>query len=135
MPRLYGRLLLAMVALVVVACQGDQAIDNERLILAYQNGDSGIWVSGAGEIREVLSNEQVGGETMQRIQVAITDNMLVMVWCELSEQGAIPFSDDSSVTFQGFYEWQPNGGLVKVGEQSGEGAPDSWIEYDGKRYL
>ncbi|MFW5926435.1 MAG: DUF3465 domain-containing protein [Wenzhouxiangella sp.] len=108
--------------------------DNERLVEAFENGRTGLWVSGHGTVSQVLSDEMLGFPR-QRIMVQVTDSLRVMVQHSMLDSVRVPVERGDVIAFQGRYEFNGNGGNVTLThsdpEQPGGGG---WIRHAGITY-
>lgn len=127
-------LISLLVTLGVVGCGGDELPDNERLLGAFENGRTGLWVSGHGTVSQVLSDEMLG-LPRQRIMVQIDDSLRVMVQHLVMGSMRVPVERGDVIAFQGRYEFNGNGGTVSLThsdpEQPGGGG---WIRHKGITY-
>ncbi|MDX1626202.1 MAG: DUF3465 domain-containing protein [Wenzhouxiangellaceae bacterium] len=100
----------------------------------FEAGRTGVWVSGQGEVTQVLADEELRG-TKQRFIVRPNDRIMLTVKHSLDDSDRVPVERGDTVRFQGLYEWDARGGFVVLThsdpEQPGGGG---WIEHEGTRY-
>ena len=136
MSRRFGVVLFSLlVTLGVVGCGGNELPDNARLVAAFEDGRTGVWVSGHGTIAQVLADESGIGFPRQRFNVRINDGLTVLVMHTMTESGRVPAQRDDVIAFQGRYDFSASGGTISVTHhdpaQPGGGG---WIRHDGEVY-
>ena len=121
-------------ASLLVACGGNSLPDNERLVEVFNEGQTGVWISGHGTVTQ-LPPDDATPSPAQRIVVRINDNFTVVLRHALDHSERVPAEKGDTVAFQGRYEWDARGGLVSFTyadeDQPGGGG---WIELEGTRY-
>jgi len=133
----HPRVLMIMVFVIGVAgCGGGDALpDNERLVNAFEQGRTGVWLSGHGTVMQLIGDETIAGETHQRITVNVDGKVDLLVRHSVEESERVPVSQGDTVAFQGRYGFDGRGGLIahthRDPEQPGEGG---WIRHDGVLY-
>ncbi|RFF29855.1 DUF3465 domain-containing protein [Wenzhouxiangella sediminis] len=133
----HTRVLMIMVFVIGVAgCGGGDALpDNERLLNAFQQGRTGVWVSGHGTVAQLIGDVTIAGEAHQRVVVNVDDSLDLIVRHSVEASERVPFAQGDPVAFQGRYEWNGRGGVLGYThhdpEQPGEGG---WIRHDGTTY-
>ncbi|GAB4194395.1 MAG: hypothetical protein Tsb002_25910 [Wenzhouxiangellaceae bacterium] len=132
MPGLLGRLLLGMVVLLATACQGDTSDKNQRLLQAYKNGETDIWVSGTGPVTQIFGDDQISGVAYQRFYADLNGEIPVLINYQVTANRRIPVAQGDQVAFEGSYEWRAEGGVIYV-RQRDDGLR-GWVEHDGVRY-
>lgn len=134
---MHSRVLMIMVLVIGVAgCGGGNALpDNERLLNAFEQGRTGVWVSGHGIVAQLIGDETVSGERHQRMVVNVDGRLDLIVRHSTEQSERIPVAQGDTVAFQGRYEWSGRGGVVGFThhdpEQPGDGG---WIRYQGTTY-
>lgn len=135
--RTLSSVIVVMVLVIGVAgCGGSDALpDNERLLDAFEQGRTGVWVSGHGTVAQLIGDETVAGESRQRMTVTVEGSLDLIVRHSTQNSGRVPVAQGDTVAFQGRYEWSGRGGLIGFThhdpEQPGEGG---WIRHDGTTY-
>ena len=131
MMRRFGVLLIAMFAVVIGGCGGDAMPSNDRLLSAFSEGRTGVWVSGHGVVVRGLSSD----ENSQRFLVRVDDELSLVVRHSTEASGVVPIERGDRIAFQGRYEFHGGGGEILFThadpDQPGGGG---WILHDGNRY-
>lgn len=129
-------LLIMVLAIGVTGCGGGDALpDNERLLNAFEQGRTGVWVSGHGTVAQLIGDETIAGEVHQRMTVDVGGSLSLIVRHSVEASERVPVAQGDTVAFQGRYEWNGRGGVLghthRDPEQPGEGG---WIRHDGTLY-
>ncbi len=135
MSRRFGVVLVSLlVALGGVGC-GNELPDNARLLSAFEEGRTGVWVSGHGTIAQVLADETGIGFPRQRFNVRVEGQLIVLVTHLLTDSGRVPAQRGDVIAFQGRYDFNASGGTVSHTHRD-ESQPGSggWIRHDGVTY-
>jgi hypothetical protein len=132
MLRRFGVVLMAVLVTAGVAgCGGDELPDNTRLLEAFAEGRTGIWITGHGTVVRPLGSDA----TSQRFLVRVNDDLTVVIRHTIGQSGEVPAERGEPIQFQGRYEFHGGGGEVLFTHadpaQPGGGG---WIVYAGKRY-
>lgn len=131
------RVLMSMVLVIGVAgCGGGDALpDNERLLNAFEQGRTGVWISGHGSVMQLIGDETIAGETHQRITVDVDGSLNIIVRHSVERSERVPVTQGDTIAFQGRYEFDGRGGVVghthHDPEQPGGGG---WIRHEGTVY-
>ena len=131
------RVLMFMLLVLGVAACGEEGAqpDNERLLNAFEQGRTGIWVSGHGTVAQVIGDERIAGSTNQRMTVAVGDELNLIVRHSLDMSDRVPVEQGDTISFHGLYEWNGRGGIINFThfdqDQPGQGG---WIRHEGTRY-
>lgn len=130
------RVLIIMVLVIGVAgCGGNALPDNARLLNAFEQGRTGVWVSGHGTLAQLIGDETVAGEMHQRMVVNIDGSLDVIVRHSVESSQRVPAEQGDTIAFQGRYEWSGRGGVIghthRDPEQPGDGG---WIRHEGTTY-
>ncbi|WP_376694749.1 DUF3465 domain-containing protein [Wenzhouxiangella sp. EGI_FJ10305] len=134
---MHSRVLIIMVLVIGVAgCGGgDAQPDNERLLNAFEQGRTGVWVSGHGIVAQLIGDETVSGERHQRMVVNVAGGLDLIVRHSIEQSERVPVAQGDTVAFQGRYEWNGRGGVLGYThhdpEQPGDGG---WVRYKGTTY-
>ncbi len=127
--------LLAGMILTLSGCGGDSLPDNERLLQAFEQSRTGVWVSGHGTVTQILPDLN-GNNPRQRFNVAIEgQTWQLLLINELDGSERVPVERGDVVAFQGRYDFFASGGTLSLTfadpAQPGGGG---WIEHKGRRY-
>ncbi|MBB6088309.1 hypothetical protein HNQ63_002790 [Wenzhouxiangella marina] len=116
----------------LVACGGEEPLpDNERLLAAFTEGQTGVWVSGHGTVVRPLGSD----EANQRFLVRVNDALSLVVRHRVGNAGRVPADRDDVIAFQGRYEFHGGGGeVILTHADSGQPGGGGWIEFNGTRY-
>ncbi len=119
---------------LLASCGGSSLPSNDRLIDAFQEGRTGIWVSGHGTVAQMPADE-LGNTPRQRFAVRISPNLTVLVRHELDESLRVPAQRGDTLAFQGYYEWDGSGGTIsRTFADASRAGGGGWIEHEGTRY-
>ncbi|MDZ7791459.1 MAG: DUF3465 domain-containing protein [Xanthomonadales bacterium] len=133
----HNRVLMIMALVIGVAgCGGgDARPDNERLLNAFEQGRTGVWVSGHGTVEQLIGDVAVAGEAHQRIVVNVEDSLDLIVRHSIERSERVPVAQGDAVSFQGRYQFNGRGGVLgfthQDDEQPGGGG---WIRHKGTLY-
>lgn len=132
----YSVLLVVLLVIGVAGCGGGDALpDNERLLNAFEQGRTGVWVSGHGTVAQLIGDEEVSGEPHQRMVVEVSDNLALIVRHSIQQSERVLVAQGEVVAFQGRYEWNGRGGVLGMThhdpDQPGGGG---WIRYKSTLY-
>jgi hypothetical protein len=131
------RVLMVMVLVIgVTGCGGGDALpDNERLLNAFEEGRTGVWLSGHGTVMQVVGDETRSGRTYQRMTVSVDGELNLLVRHSVDESSRVPAAQGDTLAFQGRYEFDGRGGMIghthRDPDEPGEGG---WIRHDGVVY-
>lgn len=131
------RVLMIMVLVIgVVGCGGgDVQPDNERLLNAFEQGRTGVWVSGHGTVMQLIGDETIAGAVHQRIMVDVDGKLNLLVRHSVEESERVPVTQGEIVAFQGRYEFNGRGGTVgHTHHDPEEPGGGGWIRYKGETY-
>jgi hypothetical protein len=105
--------------------------DNERLLAAFANGQTGVWVSGHGTVVRPLGSALDN----QRFLVRVNDQLSLVVRHQVGSLGPVPADSDDVISFQGRYEFHGGGGeLILTHADANNPGGGGWIELNGTRY-
>ncbi len=134
MLRHFGVVLVAfLLPLGVGGCGGREDLpDNSRLLAAFAEGRTRVWVTGHGVVQRELGSDA----TFQRFLVRVgDDDLAVEIRHNIVQSRPIPVQRDDIVVFQGRYEFHGGGGEVWLTHadpaQPGGGG---WIRHKGVIY-
>ncbi len=102
---------------------------------AYENKESGFFVSAHGFVGRILSDD-INPPRHQRFIVRLTNGQTLLVTHNID---IAPRIDDLKVgdriDFRGQYEWNEKGGLIHKTHHDPSGRlAGGWIEHSGRRY-
>lgn len=129
-------LMTILLVIGVTGCGGGDALpDNERLLSAFEQGRTGVWVSGHGTVQQLLGDETIPGRSNQRMTVLVGDSLNIIVRHSLEDSDRVPVQQGDTISFHGQYEWNGRGGIMNFTHYS-QDAPGNggWIRHDGTRY-
>ncbi|MFU8831549.1 MAG: DUF3465 domain-containing protein [Wenzhouxiangella sp.] len=132
MKRRFGVVLIVLLVTAgVVGCGGQELPDNTRLLDAFAEGRTGIWVSGHGTIVRPLGSDA----TSQRFQVRVADELSVVIRHTIGAAGAVPAERGDLIQFQGRYEFHGGGGeILFTHADPAQPGGGGWIIHEGTRY-
>lgn len=131
--RRFGVVLLMgmLVGGLLVACGGENKPDNSRLIEAFAEGRTGVWVSGHGTVAQVFP---VSGED-QRMLVRVDEGFSVLLRHRIGSSGPVPVSRGDLVAFHGRYEFHGGGGeMLLTHADPAQPGGGGWVIHQGQRY-
>jgi hypothetical protein len=137
MKRHFGVVLVGLLVTIGgVGCGGNELPDNARLLAAFEEGRTGVWVSGHGTIAQVLADETTTiGFPRQRFNVRVEDQLTVLVQHSLTEAGRVPAERGDVIAFQGRYEFNASGGSIShTHRDTSQPGSGGWIRHDGQVY-
>ena len=116
----------------IVGCVGEEPLpDNERLLSAFANGQTGVWISGHGTVVRPLGS----ASDNQRFLVRVNDELSLVVRHQVGSMGPVPADSDDVIAFQGRYEFHGGGGeLILTHADANNPGGGGWIEFNGTRY-
>jgi len=132
MKKLRAPVLILLAASLVAACGSGQDLpDNDRLVNAFLNGTTGLWVSGHGRVVRPLGSSSDN----QRFLVEVSDELSLVVRHQVGDRGPVPAESDDIIAFQGRYEFHGGGGEVILthADPTNPGG-GGWIGLKGTRY-
>jgi hypothetical protein len=113
----------------------ETAIGDHILAVAYQNQQSGVQVAGAGEVIQILPDDNQGRRHQKFIlQLPSGQTILVAHNIDLAPRiGSLQIGD--RVEFNGQYEWNAKGGVVHWTHHDPDGShADGWLRHAGRVY-
>ena len=130
-----SQVLIVLFCFVLGGCgEGEAPISNDRLIETFESGRTGIWVSGYGEVTQLLGDENIGGLT-QRFIVKPNDEIQIQIRHSLDNADRIPVERGDEVRFHGYYDWEARGGFLnRTYQDPAEPGGGGWVEHKGIRY-
>ncbi len=123
--------IIFLITAGVAGCGGEDLPDNSRLLDAFADGRTGIWVSGHGTVVRPLGSDA----TSQRFLVRVADELTVVLRHSIGSAGPVPAERGDLIQFQGRYEFHGGGGeiLFTHADQAQPGG-GGWIVHEGTRY-
>ena len=109
--------------------------DNAAIAMAYERGQSDLWVDGSGRIVRILEDD-LEGSRHQRFIVEVSDDQTVLIAHNIDLAPRIPgLERGDRVGFHGEYEWNEKGGVVHwTHHDPRRRHPGGWLDHDGRRY-
>lgn len=134
--RILSQALIVLLCFVLGGCgQGEAPVSNDRLIETFESGRTGIWASGQGAVVQLLGDQEIGGDLMQRFTLRLNEQLVIQIRHSLEDAERVPVERGDEVQFQGYYEWEARGGFLSLTHndpaQPGGGG---YILFDGTRY-
>ncbi|MCA1778196.1 MAG: DUF3465 domain-containing protein [Xanthomonadaceae bacterium] len=130
----FSKVLPGLLVFASLAGCGGDSISNERLLDAFEDGRTSIWVSGQAPVSQILGDEGIGGPH-QRFVLRLNEGVTIIVRHSLQASERVPVERGDSVRFHGRYDWEASGGIISLThsdpEQPGGGG---WVEHKGVRY-
>jgi len=125
-------LLGLLVTLGAVGCGGEETLpDNERLLAAFSEGQTGMWVSGHGTVVRPLGSDA----SSQRFLIRVDDALSLVIRHRVGSAGPVPADRDDVIAFQGRYEFHGGGGeIIMTHADPSQPSGGGWIEFNGVRY-
>ncbi len=142
------KIIAVILAFLLLACsQAEQGtastnqiaskLDNTKIMEAYKNKQSDVWVEGEGEVIKLLKDDTYGSQH-QRFLVKLSmrekQTLLFAHNIDLAPRiNSLQVGD--TITFKGEYEYNPKGGVVHWTHHDPDGDIDGgWIKHEGKVY-
>lgn len=134
--RMVASALIAVSCMVLGGCgQGEAPISNDRLLEAFEQGRTGIWVSARAPVVQSLGDERIRGKIHQKFSIRPADNVTVQVRHSVEDAERVPVGPGDVVRVQGYYEWDARGGFIsRTFADPDEPGGGGWIEHQGQRY-
>lgn len=133
-------LLAAALSLVLLTGCGPSVavqapVADELIASAYEEGRSGIQVSGSGTVARILPDDDEGGRH-QRFILTLESGQTLLVAHNVDLAPRIPgLAVGDTVEFDGVYEWNDQGGVIHWTHHDplGEHEP-GWLKHEGIVY-
>lgn len=132
MKKLGIAIVLVLLVILVPGCGGGETLpSNDRLLAAFADGTSDLWVSGHGTVVRPLGSSSDN----QRFLVRVNGELALVVRHQVGDQGPVPADSDDVIAFQGRYEFHGGGGeLILTHADPANPGGGGWIEFNGTRY-
>jgi len=129
-------LMIMVLAIGANGCGGAGALpDNQRLLNAFEQGRTGVWVSGHGTVAQLIGDETRAGQVQQRMIADVDGRLSLIIRHSVEASERVPAAPGDTVAFQGRYEWNGRGGVLghthHDPDQPGGGG---WIRHEGRLY-
>ncbi len=136
---------VAGIALIVVAALVVQWLERSapipagedgaaRIVRAFQEQQSDVWVETAGRVQRVLADDNEGSRH-QRFIVALAGGHTVLVAHNIDLAERVPLSSGDEVTVRGEYEWNAQGGVLHWTHHDPRNRIDGgWIRHEGRTF-
>lgn len=126
--------VLGIGMVLLASCGGAGLPSNDRLVEGFQEGRTGIWVSGHGDVTRPSVIEP-GAVPRQRITVRISPELTVTIRHDLSQAPRVPVERGDTISFQGYYEFDASGGnITRTHADESQPGGGGWIAMAGTRY-
>lgn len=109
--------------------QGEEAV-----LEAFRARRSDVLVNGAGRVTKTLPDD-VEGDRHQRFILELPSGHTVLVAHNIDTAPRVPLDEGDTVSFQGEYVWNGQGGVVHWTHRDRNGRhAGGWLRHDGKSY-
>ncbi len=136
MARPFTAGLIMLLVIGLAGCDGAGDLpDNARLLDAFVQGRTGVWISGHGTVSQLVGDETISGELYQRIVIQVDASLALVVRHSIERSERVPIALGDTIAFQGRYEWNGRGGVLTQTHHDPD-APGSggWIRHRGQLY-
>ncbi len=132
MKKLGVAIVLVFMVIMIVGCGGEETLpNNDRLLSAFADGTTGVWVSGHGTVVRPLGSST----NNQRFLIRVNGELSLVVRHQVGDRGPVPADSDDIIAFQGRYEFHGGGGeLILTHADASNPGGGGWIEFNGVRY-
>lgn len=129
-------LMIMVLAIGVAGCGGGDTLpDNERLLNAFEQGRTGVWVSGHGTVAQLIGDETIAGQVHQRMIADVDGRLSLIIRHSADASERVPVALGDTVAFQGRYEWNGRGGvLAHTHRDPAQPGGGGWIRHKGTTY-
>ncbi|MBN1005445.1 DUF3465 domain-containing protein [Amphritea pacifica] len=105
------------------------------ILQAYQNHQSNLQVSGTGVVVKVLADD-LKGSRHQRFILRLPSGITILIAHNIDLAPRLDsLRAGDRVSFNGEYEWNPQGGVVHWTHRDPQGRHvDGWLEHNTRRY-
>lgn len=136
---------VAGIVVVVVAALVVQWLDREgsdqggadgadRIIQAFQQQQSGVWVETTGRVSRVLADDN-DGSRHQRFIIALSGGHTVLVAHNIDLAERVPLAGGDEIALRAEYEWNPQGGVLHWTHHDPRGQREGgWIRHAGRTF-
>lgn len=115
--------------------QGEAPISNDRLLQAFEDGRTGIWVSAQAPVVQSLGDEMIRGKTHQKFSIRPAENVTVQIRHSVEDAERVPVEPGDRIRVHGYYEWDARGGFIwRTFKDPDEPGGGGWVEHKGRRY-
>ena len=120
------------------AGQPDQQQASKRhdaIAAAFENRQSGIQVTGAGNVVRILADDNEGGRH-QRFLLELDSGQTLLIAHNIDLAPRIgTLREGDSVSFNGVYEWNDRGGVIHWTHHDPQGQhTPGWLRHNGRTY-
>ncbi|PID76586.1 MAG: hypothetical protein CSB24_05840 [Deltaproteobacteria bacterium] len=114
--------------------QLEQAGNNLAILQAFEQHQSGVMLSGSGEIIKVLPDDN-SGIRHQKFIVRTGGRQTVLIAHNIDLAPRVKIKIGDEISFRGEYEWNARGGLVHWTHHDPQGRhPEGWLKVKGEYY-
>jgi hypothetical protein len=105
------------------------------LARAWEDGSSGVRVSGRGRVTRILGDDSLG-DRHQRFVLALDSGQTILIAHNIDLAPRVePLREGDLVEFNGEYEWNDKGGIVHWTHHDPQGRQaGGWLRHDGRTY-
>lgn len=110
------------------------AAADARIVEAYEQRRSDLWVETAGTVERILADD-LEGSRHQRFIVRLGNGHTLLVSHNIDLAPRVPLEVGNRIELYGEYEWNERGGVVHWTHHDPQGRRDGgWIRHHGKLY-
>jgi len=106
---------------------------NGRLLDAWRQHRSDVWVEGSGTVEALLPDDREGSRH-QKFIVRIDRELTVLVSHNIDLAPRVPVDRGDAVSFRGEYVWNAKGGIVHWTHHDPQGKKSGWIRVGREVY-
>lgn len=106
----------------------------DRILQAFDNGESDLWIEANGTVQRVLSDDSEGSRH-QRFIVRLPNDHTILIAHNIDLAQRVPLAMGDPVSFYGEYEWNDRGGVVHWTHHDPQNRRDGgWVRHKGTTY-
>ena len=114
-----------------VVSQGD---DCEKILQAFYNHQSGIFVESQGIVEKILKDDLIAPRH-QRFIVRLQNGHALLIAHNIDLSMRITdLRMGDQVSFQGEYKWSDKGGIIHLTHHKSRGFLGGWVKHNGIKY-
>ena len=108
---------------------------SDRILKAFLHHEHGVSVQGRGEVIRILGDD-TRGSRHQKFILRLSDGQTILIAHNIDLAPRVNgLKVGDSVSFQGVYEWNPQGGVVHwTHRDPSHRHPGGWLEIEGRSY-
>jgi hypothetical protein len=115
--------------------QQQASAGHDTIAAAFENRQSGIQVTGAGNVVRILADDNDGGRH-QRFLIELDSGQTLLIAHNIDLAPRIgTLREGDSVSFNGVYEWNDRGGVIHWTHHDPQGQhTPGWLRHNGRTY-